>query len=58
MGKFDGKIDAIFADMNVPQHPGAALLVIDDDEIVYRKCNGLADVDARPSRTAMGRETQ
>jgi hypothetical protein len=23
--KFDGEIDAVFADMNVPQHPGAAL---------------------------------
>lgn len=47
MGKLDGKIDAVFADINMPQHPGAALLVIDHDAIVYRKCYGLADVEAR-----------
>jgi CubicO group peptidase (beta-lactamase class C family) len=47
MGKLDGKIDAVFADMNMPQRPGAALLVVDHDEIVYRKCYGLADVEAR-----------
>src|ERR1700704_2272042 len=47
MGKLDGKIDAVFADMDRPQHPGAALLVIDHDEIVYRKCYGLADLETR-----------
>jgi CubicO group peptidase (beta-lactamase class C family) len=47
MGKLDGKIDAVFADMSVPQHPGAALLVIDHDEIVYSKCYGLADLETR-----------
>jgi CubicO group peptidase (beta-lactamase class C family) len=45
MGKPDGKVDAVFADMATPQHPGAALLAIDDGEIVYRKCYGLADVE-------------
>jgi hypothetical protein len=38
MGKRDGEIDAVFADMDMPQRPGAALLVIDHDEIVYKKC--------------------
>src|SRR6266567_679190 len=47
MGKLDGKIDAVFADMDTPQHPGATLLVVDHDEIVYSKCYGLADVEAR-----------
>jgi len=47
MGKLDGKIDAVFADMDVPQHPGAALLVIDHDEIAYKKCYGLADLEVR-----------
>ena len=38
--------------MDVPQHPGAALLVIDHDEIVYRKCYGLADLETqRPIAT-------
>lgn len=27
MGKLDGKIDAVFADMAMPQHPGAALII-------------------------------
>ena len=51
MGKLDGRIDAIFADMAVPEHPGAALLVTDRDEIVYRKCYGLADLEARRPMT-------
>ena len=46
-GKLDGKIDAVFAEMDMPQHPGAALLVIDHDEIVYQKCYGLADLETR-----------
>lgn len=46
MGKLDGKVDAVFADMNAPRHPGAALLVIDHGEIVYKKGYGLADVEA------------
>src|ERR1700744_6376131 len=38
--------------MDVPQHPGAALLVIDRDEIVYSKCYGLADLETlRPITT-------
>ena len=27
MGKLDGNVDAVFADMDMPQRPGAALLV-------------------------------
>ena len=51
MAKRD-RIDAVFADMNVPQHPGAALLVIDHDEIVHSKCYGLADLETqRPITT-------
>jgi CubicO group peptidase (beta-lactamase class C family) len=46
-GKLDSKIDAVFADMNMPQHPGAALLVIDHDEIVYNKCYALADLETQ-----------
>ena len=52
MAKRDDEIDAVFADMNVPRHPGAALLVIDHDEIVYSKCYGLADLETqRPVTT-------
>ena len=52
MAKRDGRIDSVFADMNVPQHPGAALLVIDHDEIVHSKCYGLADLETqRPITT-------
>lgn len=52
MGKLDSKVDAVFADMDVPQHPGAALLVTDRDEIVYSKCYGLADLQTlRPITT-------
>ena len=47
MDKIHDKIDAVFANMNAPQHPGAALLVIDHDEIVYKKCYGLADLEAQ-----------
>jgi CubicO group peptidase (beta-lactamase class C family) len=47
MGKLDGKVDDVFADMDAPQRPGAALLVIARDEIVYKKCYGLADLEAR-----------
>jgi CubicO group peptidase (beta-lactamase class C family) len=46
------RVDAIFADMDMPQHPGAALLVIGHDEIVYRKCYGLADLETQRSITA------
>jgi CubicO group peptidase (beta-lactamase class C family) len=37
------RVDAAFADMDTPQHPGAALLVIDHGESVYSKCYGLAE---------------
>ena len=46
------RVDAVFADMDMPQHPGAALLVIDHDEIVYRKCYGLADLETQRPITA------
>ena len=52
MGKLDGKIDAVFADMAMPRHPGAALLVIDHDEIVCCKCYGLADLETQRPITA------
>jgi len=41
------RVDAVFADMDKPQHPGAGLLVIDHDEIVYSKCYGLADLETQ-----------
>ena len=47
MVKLDSKVDDVFADMDAPQRPGAALLVIDRDGIVYKKCYGLADLEAR-----------
>ena len=54
MAKRDGRIDSVFADMNVPQRPGAALLVIDHDEIVYSKCYGLADLETqRPTERCL-----
>jgi CubicO group peptidase (beta-lactamase class C family) len=46
------QVDAVFADMDKPQHPGAALLVIDRDEIVYSKCYGLADLETQRPITA------
>jgi CubicO group peptidase (beta-lactamase class C family) len=39
------RVDAVFADMDKPQRPGAALLVIDHDERLYSKCYGLADLE-------------
>jgi CubicO group peptidase (beta-lactamase class C family) len=39
------RVDAVFADMDKPEHPGAALLVIDHNERVYSKCYGLADLE-------------
>jgi CubicO group peptidase (beta-lactamase class C family) len=48
------RVDPIFANMNMPQHPGAALLVIGHDEIVYRKCYGLADLETQRPITADG----
>jgi len=41
------RVDAVFADTERPQHPGAALLVVDHDEIVYRKGYGLADLETQ-----------
>jgi len=46
------KIDAVFAGMDAPQHPGAGLLVVDHNEIVYKKCYGLAHVEAGRPVTA------
>jgi CubicO group peptidase (beta-lactamase class C family) len=42
-----GRIDAVFADMDQPQHPGAALLVIDRGKRLYSKCYGLADLETK-----------
>lgn len=47
MGKPDNRIDAVFADIDPLRHPGAALLVADHDEIVYRKGYGMADLEAQ-----------
>lgn len=52
MSRLDVQIDAVFADMDKPQHPGAALLVVEREEIIYRKCYGLADLETdRPITT-------
>src|SRR5581483_8885750 len=52
MDKFDVQIDAVFADLDMPQHPGAALLVVEREQIAYRKCYGLADLETnRPITT-------
>ena len=45
------RVDAVFADMDVPQHPGAALLVVDHDEIIYRRYCGLVDLETQRSMT-------
>jgi CubicO group peptidase (beta-lactamase class C family) len=46
------QVDAVFADMDKPQYPGAALLVIDHGERLYGKCYGLADLETeRPITT-------
>jgi CubicO group peptidase (beta-lactamase class C family) len=52
MGKPEGKIDTVFADMDRPQHPDAALLVIDHDRVVYRKRHGFADLENQRRITA------
>jgi CubicO group peptidase (beta-lactamase class C family) len=46
------RVDAVFADMERPQHPGAALLVVDHDKIIYRKSYGLADLETQRPITA------
>jgi CubicO group peptidase (beta-lactamase class C family) len=46
------RVDAVFADMDKPLHPGSALLVIDHDDIVYSKCYGLADLETQRPITA------
>jgi CubicO group peptidase (beta-lactamase class C family) len=52
MDKPDAEIDAVFADLDMPQYPGAALLVVDRGQIIYRKCYGLADLETnRPITT-------
>jgi CubicO group peptidase (beta-lactamase class C family) len=40
-------VDAVFADLDKPQHPGAALVVIDRGERLYSKCYGLADLETQ-----------
>ena len=52
MSRLDGKVDAVFADMTAAAHPGAALLVIDHNEIVCSRCYGFADLETlRPIAT-------
>lgn len=52
MARIDAQIDAVFADIDGSRQPGAALLVIDHDEILCAKGYGLADVEAgRPITT-------
>src|SRR3984957_7910343 len=46
------RVDSVFADIDLRQHPGAALLVVDHDEIVCRKCYGLADLETQRPITA------
>ena len=46
------QIDAVFAEMSAPQHPGAALLVVDRDQIVYQHGYGLADIENNRPITA------
>src|SRR5262245_26715547 len=50
------QVDAVFADMNAPysgaQHPGAALLVVERDQIVYSRGYGLADLETNRPITA------
>src|SRR5216683_3058830 len=46
------RVDAVFADMDLPQHPGAALLVIDHGERLYSECYGLADLESQRPITA------
>jgi CubicO group peptidase (beta-lactamase class C family) len=46
------RVDAVFADMDKPLHPGAALLVIDGGERLYSKCYGLADLETEQPITA------
>jgi CubicO group peptidase (beta-lactamase class C family) len=46
------QVDAVFADMERPQHPGPALLVVDHDEILFRKGYGLADLEMQRPITA------
>jgi CubicO group peptidase (beta-lactamase class C family) len=46
------RVDAIFADVDMPQRPGAALLAVDHDEIVCRRCYGLADLESQRPITA------
>src|SRR5579871_3242954 len=39
------RVDAVFADMDKSDSPGGALLVIDRDQVVYRRGYGLADLE-------------
>lgn len=45
-------IDAIFADMDVPAHPGAALMVIENGEVLYQRGYGLANLEANTPITS------
>ena len=39
------KIDKLFAEWNVPNHPGGSLAVMKDDKVVYSKAFGLASLE-------------
>src|SRR5215831_5320171 len=52
MGESDRPIDAVFADVNRTQHPGAALLVLDRGEYLYSRCYGAADLKTERPITA------
>ncbi len=40
------RIDALFADYDRPDAPGASVLVLKDGEVVYKKAFGMADLEA------------
>jgi hypothetical protein len=47
------QVDAVFADMDKPQHPGAARSSSSNhDEIVYSTCYGFADLETQRPITA------
>ena len=43
------KIDELFAAWNKPNSPGCALAVINDGEIIYKRCYGMADLERNVS---------
>src|SRR5262245_35548626 len=47
MADVKSRIDGLFADYDKPNHPGASVIVLRDGKVVFAKCYGLADVEAR-----------